>query len=227
MVDNCGACLGKTGTITVGFSCSPGLVCGPTIGTLPGDNANCGFLGDVCPLGSVCCGGSKVVVGEQCLLSESCCSGLCVDLQNNNQQCGNCTTNCQATYGVSGACIGGSCFNTSSDPHHCGLFPAPFLDCTLNVGGADKCCSSTCVNFKTSMCPRSPIPSSLIPSLRAVISHHHILSLIHCAHCLDAQHCGSCAACPVGDNCVNGVCTPTTQSASDCGPSHAVTTIID
>jgi hypothetical protein len=98
-------------------------------GSCDGDSC-CGFLGDACPYGHGCCSGSCINGTCQCSPGTLDCGSGCVDIEWNENRCGDCDTQC----GTNSLCENSQCI---CDPN---LFDAQFYvmcpDGCFNLGFA-------------------------------------------------------------------------------------------
>ena len=120
------------------------------------------------------------------------CNGTCVNLSNDNQNCGSCGFVCSSgTWCINGSCsincgvgltnCGGSCKNLLNDAQNCG-------GCGVICPPGYICSSGACVLA----CP---------PGLANCGGSCVLLNL-------DVNNCGSCGnVCPPGTWCINGICT--------------------
>ena len=113
--------------------------------------------------------------GLACDNNSNCCDGACKNLREDTQNCGNCGTTCS---GDSPNCCGGGCTSVKSDPANCGA-------CGTNCSGDNPdCCDGLCKNFGT-----------------------------------DAANCGTCGTvCPdTANTCCNGGCVNVVSDVDNCG----------
>jgi hypothetical protein len=135
---NCGAC---------GVACAAGQVCsnagkcecppyqGFCAGTkkcvpVANDPSNCGACGKQCLANEVCSAGACIPAATGCIPGPAggqpgltACSGACVDLLNDNKNCGACGTVCPPAQG----CVNGACVPST-------VFAAPAM-CSSPAGG--------------------------------------------------------------------------------------------
>ncbi|MCA9564368.1 MAG: hypothetical protein KC561_12810, partial [Myxococcales bacterium] len=128
---NCGAC---------GATCGSGSACcvenGEDVGAcLALDiDGNCGGCGVSCeetltnPTAPVCCDNDENGVGA------------CADVDDDEQNCGECGNNCSGQFGD---CCGGGCVDVETDEANCGTCGHA---CT---GDEDACCDSGCVDLSS------------------------------------------------------------------------------
>lgn len=171
---------------------------------LTGDPANCGNCGSGCPSNQTCLSGACGPPGG-CGSGQTLCSGQCVSLQNNLNDCGACGNVCQQYPNSSPVCSSGACSlvcqtgyancdgiltngcetYTQTDPNNCG-------GCGVTCQSGQSCvsgvCQMSCAPGQT-LCPGN-----------------------HCAYLQsDPNNCGSCGFnCPFGSEsipyCASGVC---------------------
>ena len=124
-----------------------GKCCGSTCQDVSRDARNCGDCGVVCPVGTICLGGSCGCVpnGDKCSLGQSCCGALgCVSLMSDIRNCGHCGTRCSD----GAVCTGGACMCNvqpcapAVDPTGEGSVPPGFCTCT---GGCASDPTRTCI----------------------------------------------------------------------------------
>lgn len=187
-------------------------------GSCDGDSC-CGYLGDACSNGFGCCEGDCIAGHCQCPPGTLDCGGGCVDIEWNENRCGDCDTKC----GVNSLCedtrcicdpnlfdpqfyvrCPGGCFNTRQDEQHCG-------DCTTVCSGGTQCSGGTCT------CPSGTLDCG--DGCEDITTN--------------ALHCGSCdnACAAATENCTNrqcqckpglfactpGVCVDRQTDESNCG----------
>lgn len=107
----------------------------------------CGIYETCCDTGPgpACCSACEDCISSSCttvadlshcgdpLISGTgyCCSGVCKDLQNDNNNCGNCGVVCNT--GAGEECCDGICVDTNTDPNNCGgcgnVCTLPLPDC--------------------------------------------------------------------------------------------------
>lgn len=128
-----------------------------------------------------------------CPTGQSVCSGRCVSLQTDPDNCGA----CGATVGPLGACVSGlSVCQDGIDT--CGSTCTDLARDPLNCGGCDVKCSDLQLCDSSSSSCVAACPTGYDACGRT---------------CADLQsdrfHCGACgAACPVGQQCLAGACRP-------------------
>ncbi|MFZ5893113.1 MAG: glycosyl hydrolase family 8 [Myxococcota bacterium] len=195
---------GLAGVLFVVASCSAGESSGGGSG---GSNSSGGKSGNS--------GGASNGAGgsTSCASDRTACGTSCVDLKNDNLNCGMCgkqcgtgqscsNSNCQCTGGLT-AC-GTSCVNTQSDGNNCGT-------CGTVCSGGQVCsqgkCSSSCASNEQ-MCGNGC----------ANISNDSVNCGFCGNKCAGGQACsnGACG-CPSGQATCGGACTDTKTSNSHCG----------
>jgi hypothetical protein len=173
----------------------PGTGCETNLKT---DSKNCGSCGNVCPVpanGTATC--NNGVCGVACGSGYTACSGACVDMQSDNNHCGNCDTVCTTAQ----KCCSGVCVNYLSDTNNCGgcgnVCQNPggtgccggvctFLGSEQNCGGCGVTCGGGCGAFDVT-CNRC---------CGGV-----------CTNIWSDSHCGSCDhACGTAEFCLQGIC---------------------
>jgi|SRR3972149_6346947 len=119
-----------------------------------------------------------------CNLYETNCGGICVNLQNDMNNCGECGINCTGTQYCCG-CDG--CRNFLSDTNSdCGC---EHINCTSVVQAV--CCSGNCCNPPMTCCPPDVLHTK-----------NHCVNLQ-----TNSQDCRTCGnVCPLGQICVSGTC---------------------
>lgn len=142
------------------------------------------------------------------------CNGVCIDVQNDTQNCGSCGTVCSSdkvcSHGACAAVCGGG-------TAHCGNNCVDLKSDPLNCGGCGTKCPSGEVCNKTACALTCQSP------------------LTDCnGGCVDTTsddfNCGACGnACPGGKSCVNSTCEATCQSGwSSCSDgTDGGTTCVD
>jgi hypothetical protein len=146
--------------------CAFGEKCcsGSCVSVRSNDN-NCGACGNKCPADRTCVRGSCVCrvgracgVDKCCAFGLKCCSGSCVSLRSNDNNCGACGNKCPADR----TCSRGKCV--------CRVGRACGVDKCCAFG--EKCCSGSCVSLRS-----------------------------------NDNNCGACGnKCPAGSTCVQGRC---------------------
>jgi hypothetical protein len=129
--------------------------------------------------------------GPGCAAPLAVCDGLCVDLDNDPQHCGDCTTPCaEELVCVAGECAvacgigtnvcGQTCVDLASNPAHCGMCDQP---CEPGVACVAGECAPDCPEGQ-------PVCAG-----QCTATHS------------DEANCGGCGvACGAGENCVYGEC---------------------
>lgn len=192
-------------------------------GACDGDSC-CGFLGDACMNGFGCCEGS--CIGGTCKCPEGTldCGSGCVDIEWNENRCGDCDTQC----GTNSLCEAGQCicdpnlfdaqfyvqcpdgcFNTRSDDQHCG-------NCTTSCTGGTECAGGSCkCPFGTEDCGSGCEDLSSNP--------------LRCGSCTNAcdaatEDCVSrqCQCKPGLFACTPGVCVDRMTDENNCGSCDMV-----
>ena len=217
-VPTCSATLGADANMLVEYKMQAqgdtesglGTQCTGIYTLLTGDPANCGSCGNGCPSNQTCLSGACGPPGG-CGSGQTLCSGQCVSLQNNLNNCGACGTVCQQYPNSSPVCSSGVCSlvcqagygncdgilsngceaNLQTDPNNCG-------GCGVACQSGQSCvsgvCQMGCATGQT-LCPGN-----------------------HCAYLQsDPNNCGTCGdVCPSGPQsyplCTNGQCILQCQS---------------
>lgn len=233
---NCGACgiICPVGQVCnsgqCGVKCINNLIyCNGQCRDLSGDPLNCGSCGNVCPSTMICQSGTcmtssgTMTTGQQSALQvlqlpsdQSCptlqfkCGGTCVNLLEDNNNCGRCGISCRTGEKCSSArCIGtsstctdngektcnGVCTNTFSDDSNCG---SCYNTCTCPVS-ADP--SIFCV-------PSCSIGKCYVGCTKVVSSGTGtVIAITYDSLMTDPNNCGACFnTCASGQTCVNGQC---------------------
>jgi len=128
--------------------------------------------------------------------SSTLCSGVCVDTQTDNANCGVCGTactngevcsqgKCATTCGGGTALCGSTCVDTKNDPQHCG---GCNTTCTTGEVCTNGACGTTCGSAQT-FCGGDGGPA-------------------YCASTqTDNSNCGACGVtCAAGESCQSGAC---------------------
>ncbi|HJL33814.1 MAG TPA: MopE-related protein [Polyangiaceae bacterium LLY-WYZ-15_(1-7)] len=99
-------CVGTTpGFASCDFrGCSGSTDCGGVCADTDTDPNNCGFCGNVCPIGDACVAGT-CTPGGGCGAGEALCGGVCTSIVGDPLNCGGCGIRC----GAAGACNLGTC----------------------------------------------------------------------------------------------------------------------
>jgi hypothetical protein len=141
----------------VGSSCAPGFA---DCNTMPDDGCeadlsqagHCGTCSTMCSGGTPVCAGTAVDGGMLFACASGCpvntptlCSGTCVDLNTNAQNCMTCGTQCANVANGQPTCSGGNCgFNCNANYHVCG----------------NGCADNTSVNTCGSSCTACSLPNA-------------------------------------------------------------------
>lgn len=179
--DNCGACGAPcpaeqacvqgvcSDTCDVGLRCERSCIdpqldprhCGDCdVSCAPGEDCVAGECADVCdgmcdPTLKVCDNGVCV-----CRAGLSFCNGLCVDLDTNAGDCGECQVRCQGNFCSRGECVplcpadltscpDGACADLSQDDLHCG-------DCDTTCAADEVCVGGACQGYHLAPCEECP-----------------------------------------------------------------------
>jgi len=149
-----------------------------------------------------CATGQTLPTQPSCAQGQTVCEDVCVDTQNDSENCGTCGNECPLGQAcAAGACsstcpqndtlCGGDagkaiCVDTQSDNTNCG---GCGKTCPSGTACAHGSCSSACANGET-QCGESGVFCANLKS--------------------DNQNCGACgAACSSGQVCANGTCAST------------------
>jgi hypothetical protein len=244
-VNNCGGCGNTCPTSangaatcvggTCGIQCVSGFtLCGGACVDEQTDLNNCGACGHVCPSTQYCSVGScvdRVGVGSACAsndacLNSTCCSGICLDLNTDLNNCGACGAVCSNNHDDASVCSGGVCggycatgwgncdgnlqtngceTDIFSDPDHCG---ACGTACPT-AGAATRTCSFgvcivTCADGFANCTNSTAISTEGCPvNLNT-----------------DNSNCGACGnACASGQYCSGGTCVAKLATGSACTAS--------
>lgn len=237
-----GTCVCKTGYM----DCDKNPVDHCKVNTLSDPN-NCGGCGNICNPGESCLNGTcKCGTGDACGPNETCengtckcgsgpgcqgrrcCSGQCVDLGNDMNNCGSCGTVCSAKGGggiaecwhstcAIAACNDGltncgyalGCWDITSDRNHCG-------SCSGACGSGYNCSNSHCCPIGQTWCVKpgvsgcfsdcsgsgSPTPPACSNPPKASFPNDPSSCRPQSYTVPPGQHC-----CP-GFNCLYGECVP-------------------
>jgi hypothetical protein len=220
-----------------------GLCCGNTCVEFSSDPNNCGGCGYTCPSGLACNGNcSDPDSGVFALGPDHPCpagflsEGVCVPPGCDGQKDG---YGCSLGSGLPGACCGGTCVDTTSDPQNCygcgiacaagycqtgwGCVPGSIPQgCLQSCGPGTMCAGGACVN-------QTCLASGVIFYQPTLASSEYCLAQDGdaglccpsgaCAHFdSDPLNCGGCGViCAPGQSCQNGLCNGDAQ----CGAGHA------
>src|SRR5271166_4657831 len=234
------------------YACSSGMICCGGSCTDPADPNNCGSCGNICypsPGGSMCCRGvchycpegpPGLVIrvctdqAEQCYCNcaalggnnglQNCqCNGVCKDLRDDPQNCGQCFRSETPPGGVGGEwkCCNGTPTPIVDDPINCG-------DCGIVCfGGANpKCCDFKCVDASSDPlncgdCGRPcPAPGRCVNGVcECPAPPWKKCSGICVDTSISQLNCGSCGnACLPGETCCSGVCACNCTTGEKCSP---------
>ena len=201
------------------------------------DNAGCVAPRVSC--GGCCCGPGEICVKKacQCPAGSTACSGGCVDLTADAQNCGACGHSCapgMVCQGGQCVCVAplsacnGACVNRASDPSNCGACGSVCPAGQFCVNGI--CTTPTCPGGTTS-CNGACVDTAHDPSNCGACGHlcpaglACINGACSCPNgtqncngtCIetsaDSMNCGHCGTvCGPGQVCVNGVCSTTCQN---------------
>jgi hypothetical protein len=150
------------------------------------------------------------IVGAECRAGWLDCDGVCVEVQNDPNNCGVCGKSCGGF-----ECIGGMCSrHLRADAGMDGGLEAidGGLDASLSDGGADASTHTPPGKGKGGVgsAPFGPDGGLMLPDDAA--AHGCAIGLTECGGvCADSQHdpkhCGDCnTQCPGGQYCVDGMC---------------------
>ncbi len=158
---------------------------------------------DLLVCGSRCCpAGASCATGNQCQCPETASAvcpggptpqvGLCVNLQTDPNNCGQCGTICNVAAGE--ACCGGSCKNLLEDEQNCGA-------CGRGCGSNETCLAGICCP-NTRVCGNTCLVTACDP--------------LQCQVCDPTE--GACAStCTAQETCIAGACcTSTTVCGNIC-----------
>jgi len=186
-----------------------------------------------------CAKGSGGTMNTQCSSNQDECSGVCVNVQTDNQNCGSCGTTC----GSGTACQNGTCSCASglvscsnqcvpSNVQHCGN------SCTACTSGqvcVNNACSGSCPtgtmkcndgacssNTDSAHCGNSCTMcgggSSCVNGSCQCASSNQMVCNNVCTDITTTAHCGSCTnACAAGQSCTNGQCVGGGQAGNNGG----------
>jgi hypothetical protein len=151
------------------------------------DFQNCGTCGTAChPSFKACINGQCI-----CPVGHTECGGVCrSDFSSDPQNCGSCGNVCPSS---APSCCFGTCVNVQTDPNNCG---GCFLSCPTGQSCVNGQCKLVCPTGQDE-CLGTCCPAAT-PTCCA-------------GTCVDLKtnrfNCGSCGnGCPLGQDCVNGVC---------------------
>jgi hypothetical protein len=179
------------------------------------DHDNCGGCNNVCNSGLICqnsqcapAGGSAATGGNtQCIAGQASCSGDCVNMTSDHDNCGACGNACSSgEFCVKGSCAtvsvggytdlcasgytscSGTCVNTQNDKNNCGA-------CGNKCGSGEFCvkgsCATVSVGGYTDLCA-----SGYTSCSGTCVNTQN-----------DKNNCGACGnKCGSGEFCVKGSC---------------------
>ena len=170
---------------------TPSAAWAATTGHCPQGHVKCGTK--CCPTGEVCLPPARAGGAHHCGCAHHLtrCSGRCVNVHTNVNNCGACGHKCPTgQHCANGVCAcpsgetkcSGQCVSLTNNPRHCGSCGHSCPQgqtcsqgkCQLHCASGETACSGSCVNLSN-----------------------------------NAQHCGTCGnACPTGQVCQSGQCAP-------------------
>ena len=169
------------------------------------DPANCGSCGFVCSAATPVCSGGRCfeaqdVAGQQdangCGGGLVLCSGQCVDIISDTDNCGDCGILCPVSPEIYD-CVGGVCVEPSCDPlTKCGFLCVDLLSDPLACGACDTACA-----------PGQPCQGGVCAAPPACAPGQTNCNGVCFDLSSDPNNCGEC-----GVGCVSGVC-----NAGECG----------
>ncbi len=198
-------------------ACESGLMCAGSLCV-----GACGDSGEPCCSGSTCTA-SLVCSGGTCgacPASMTACSGRCVDLRSDGQNCGTCGASCAAAQVcVAGHCVcptgqtscGGQCVDLNADEAHCGT-------CATVCPGGATCCAGSCAaltsdNAHCGSCTRSCLSGM-------------VCEAGNCNACgAPSQSCCAGSTCSAGNGCffeppAGQWCQPCGREGQSCCPGN-------
>src|SRR5271166_1917003 len=233
------------------YACSSGMICCGGSCTDPADPNNCGSCGNICypsPGGSMCCRGvchycpegppglvirvctdqisqcdcNCAALGGNNGLQNCQCNGVCKNLADDPQNCGQCFRSETPPGGVGGEwkCCNGTPTPIVDDPIHCG-------DCvTVCSGKIPRCCSFHCVDAASDPQNCGECGKPCPPSGTCVngVCECPPEPWKKCSGiCVDTSisqlNCGSCGnACLPGETCCSSACACNCTTGEKCSP---------
>jgi hypothetical protein len=198
---NCGSC----GTVCDGgTACANGacfvqsclnIQCPPSTVCANGTCQDKACVGVLCPEGQTCSQGSCLCGGDS-----RTCGTTCINLKNDNNNCGACNNVCP----MGSSCAGGACLLTSCGGTTCDA---------LSVCYQGACVDRSCVNV--------PCAAGLVCSAgQCGCPTNQIACNGQCVSLdTDSMNCGHCgSACPMGSRCAGGQCFNDTCGTQTCDP---------
>jgi hypothetical protein len=163
-------------------------------GTVCGTNESCSGTGD-CQCGS----GPSAATGEACTgTTPDCCGNACVNLQDDEANCGACGNRC----GTGELCTAGRC--------GCGTTRAGIGMGEACVGASPDCCGTSCVNVASN--------TTNCGACGNVCGANETCSMGQCGCGAMRGTTGMGEACTgAGNECCGSVCTDVRSSATSCG----------
>jgi hypothetical protein len=181
------------------------------------DHDNCGGCANTCAAGQVCqnsqcaaTGGSAAAGGNtQCIAGQTSCSGDCVNMTSDHDNCGACGTKCgSGEFCVKGSCstlsvggytdlctvgltpCSGNCVNTQNDKSNCGT-------CGNKCDSGEFCVKGSCATVSVGGLNVEQICSTgYTPCSGDCVNTQN-----------DKSNCGACGnKCASGEFCVKGSC---------------------
>lgn len=144
-------------------------------------------------------GGRPCVPGACCNGNQTCCSGACVDLSSNNNNCGACGNVCPG----GDTCCSGECANLSNDDNNCG-------SCGNVCPAGTSCVGGACVSNNNTSCGNcgniTPCSSDQSGTCYGFFTVDGGCNCFEDIACDGAQTCSSNADCPPGSQCTTGTC---------------------
>ena len=226
---NCGSCgnLCPGAELCVGgickSQCEPGTALCPAPGNIEictdtrTDSQNCGGCGLVDR--SHICTGNRTCQNSQCKLQcangLTDCNGQCIDLNNNNQNCGICGKSCSSNQICeNGQCklqcangltdCNGQCIDLNSDERHCNA-------CGNACASNEACENGSCIDICTSVgqAGKTLCPTGNSPPLPTDVCVDLFSDSTNCGSC--GNNCNDPTKHPIGSTCTLGLC----QCSSD------------